>query len=135
MELSFRAGDGARVVVLGGAGISSLRAWLAEIDIGALRAREGAADGVLMDFRAPGLTPGAREANALITALIGLCAERVPPVAILANPGAQYGGARMLCTLGELRGCRAAAFRDEAEAWAWLRGCLAGGRPADQVSA
>jgi hypothetical protein len=27
----------------------------------------------------------------------------------------------MLCLLGELRGCVAAAFCDEAEAWAWLR--------------
>ena len=121
MKLDFRTGNGARVVVLGG-GVASLREWLAEIDIGALKAREGAADALLMDFRAPGVTPAAKETNALVAALVGLCADRCPPLAILTNPGPQYGGARMLCALGELRGCRAAAFDDEAQAWEWLRG-------------
>jgi hypothetical protein len=32
----------------------------------------------------------------------------------------------MLCTLGELRGCQAAAFHDEEEAWRWLREQLTG---------
>lgn len=59
-----------------------------------------------------------------MAALRVLCVRRVPPVAILANPGAQYGGARMLCTLGELGGCRTAAFRDESEAWTWLQAQL-----------
>jgi hypothetical protein len=30
----------------------------------------------------------------------------------------------MLCTLGELGGCRTAAFRDESEAWTWLQAQL-----------
>ena len=124
MNLDFRTNLGRRVVVLGGAGLASLRAWLAELDLAALRAREGVADALLLDFRVQGFTPSEREANALVAALKVLCGGRVPPVAILANPGAQYGGARMLCTLGELDGCRTAAFRDETEAWRWLQARL-----------
>ena len=121
MNLEFHTNLGKRVVVLGGTRLASLREWLAELDFATLRTKEGTADALLLDFRAQGFTPSARDANALVAALRVLCARRVPPVAILANPGAQYGGARMLCTLGELDGCRTAAFRDEAEAWGWLQ--------------
>jgi hypothetical protein len=121
MTLEFHTNLGKRVVVLGGTRLASLRAWLAELDLVSLKAKEGVADALLLDFRAQGFTPSAREANALVTSLRVLCARRVPPVAILANPGAQFGGARMLCTLGELDGCRTAAFRDETQAWAWLQ--------------
>lgn len=121
MTLEFRTNLGKRVVVLGGTRLASLREWLAEIDLATLKAKEGVADAFLLDFRVQGFTPSAREANALVSALRVLCARRVPPVAILANPGAQFGGARMLCTLGELDGCHTAAFRDETEAWGWLQ--------------
>ena len=124
MNLEFRTNLGKRVVVLGATRLASLRDWLAEIDLAAVKAKEGVADALLLDFRAQGFTPSAREANALVSALRVLCAHRVPPVAILANVGAQYGGARMLCTLGELDGCRTAAFRDELEAWRWLQAQL-----------
>ena len=127
MTLEFHTNLGKRVVVLGGTRLGSLKEWLAEIDLASIKAKEGAADGLLLDFRAQGFTPSAREANALVSALSGLCARRIPPVAILANPGAQYGGARMLCTLGELDGCRTAAFRDEMEAWRWLQSQLEAG--------
>jgi hypothetical protein len=127
MTLEFLTNFGKRVVVLGGTRLASLRDWLAEIDLATLKAKEGVADALLLDFRVQGFTPSAREANALVAALRVLCARRVPPVAILANPGAQYGGARMLCTLGELDGCRTAAFRDETEAWGWLQRQLATG--------
>jgi hypothetical protein len=127
MNLVFHTDLGKRVVVLGGTRLASLKEWLAEIDVGALKAKEGLADALLMDFRSQGYTPSANEANALVSALVALCAKHVPPVAVLTNPGAQYGGARMLCTLGELRGCRAAAFRDEEEAWHWLREQFNGG--------
>ncbi len=120
MMVEYRSAGSRSVIVIGGTQLASLRDWLAAIDVGALRASQGGATGLLLDFRAQGFTPGAREANALVATLVALCADRVPPVAILTNPGAQYGGARMLCTLGELRACRAAAFRDEAEAWRWL---------------
>ena len=120
MMVEYRTTARQRVIVIGGTQLASLRDWLAAIDVGTLKARQGGAAALLLDFRAQGFTPGAREANALISTLVTLCADRVPPVAILTNAGAQFGGARMLCTLGELRACRAAAFRDEAEAWHWL---------------
>ncbi len=121
MKLEFHTNLGKRVVVLGGTRLGSLRDWLAELDVAALRAKEGAADALILDFRAQGFTPSVREANALLSVLSALCVRRPPPVAILANPGVQFGGARMLCTLGELDGCRTAAFRDEQEAWQWLQ--------------
>lgn len=117
MCLESRTSRGNRVVVLGGARLTSLQGWVAEVDSGALRAREGAADALLLDFRSPFFTPDAREMLALVSVL---CGELLPPVAILTNPGPQYGGAQMLCALGELRGCVAAAFQSEDEAWAWL---------------
>ncbi len=121
MNLEFNTNLGKRVVVLGGTRLASLREWLAQLDLASLKAKEGVVDALLLDFRVQGFTPSAREANALVAALRVLCTRRVPPVAILSNPGAQFGGARMLCTLGELGGCRTAAFRDEAEAWGWLQ--------------
>jgi hypothetical protein len=120
MTLEFRTNVGKRVVVLGGTRLATLRDWLSELNAGALTGQEAPADALLLDFRAQGFTPGPSEANALVAALVRLCAMRFPPVAILTNAGAQYGGARMLCTLGGLRGCRAEAFRDEADAWQWL---------------
>ncbi len=121
MNLEFHVNLGKRVVVLGGMRLGSLRDWLAELDVATLRAKEGLADALILDFRAQGFTPSVREANALLSVLCALCAHRTPPVAILANPGVQFGGARMLCTLGELQGCLTAAFRDEQEAWRWLQ--------------
>ncbi len=120
MMVEYRSTGRQRVIVIGGTRLASLRDWLAAIDVGTLPAREDDATALLLDFRAEGFTPGAREASALIATLVALCGARVPPVAILTNPGPQFGGAWMLCTLGELRDCRAAAFRDEGEAWRWL---------------
>jgi hypothetical protein len=125
MNLEFRTDCGTRAVVLDGSGLGSLRAWLAGLDVVALRAKEGAADALLLDFRVQGFTPSARDAATLVSVLRVLCARSRPPVAILANPGAQYGGARMLCTLGEVDGCRAVAFRNETDAWRWLHSQLA----------
>lgn len=121
MTLEIHTNLGKRVVVLGGTRLASLREWLAELALASPGVKQGGADALLLDFRAEEFTPSAREANALVTALRVLCARRAPPVAILANPGAQFGGVRMLCTLGELGGCRTAPFRDEAEAWGWLQ--------------
>ncbi len=133
MTLEFRTNLGKRVVVLGSTRLATLRDWLSELDGGSVRRTEAPADALLLDFRAQGFTPGATEANALVSALVRVCATRFPPVAILTNAGSQYGGARMMCTLGSLRGCRAEAFRDETEAWQWLGrqldgdGALSGG--------
>lgn len=121
MNLEFHTNLGKRVVVLGGARLAALKDWLAELELARTKASEGAADALLLDFRAQGYAPSAREANALVGALTALNNGRVPPAAILATPGVQYGAARMLCALGELDGCRTAAFRDEVEAWQWLQ--------------
>jgi hypothetical protein len=134
MTLEFRTNLGKLVVVLGGTRLATLRDWLSELNAGSLQKQEAPADALLLDFRAQGFTPGPTEANALVSALVRLCAVRFPPVAILTNPGAQYGGARMLCTLGGLRGCRAEAFRDEADAWQWLGRQLGSGGTAEVES-
>jgi hypothetical protein len=125
MSIEFRLEGGSRVAVLGGERLRTVKDWLDAVDRGALRARHGTAEALLMDFRSAGYTPSAREARALVAALVGLCGERLPPVAILTNPGVQYGGARVLCMMGELRGCQASAFQEEDEAWRWLRNTLA----------
>lgn len=124
MSIEFRLEGGSRVAVLGGERLRTVKDWLAAVDRGALRARHGTAEALLLDFRSAGYTPSAREARALVAALVGLCGERVPPVAILTNAGVQYGGVLMLCMMGELRGCQAAAFQDEEAAWQWLRSAL-----------
>lgn len=131
MSIEFRLEGGSRVAVLGGEGLRTVQDWLDAVDRGALRARHGTAEALLMDFRSAGYTPSAREARALVAALVGLCGERLPPVAILTKPGVQYGGARVLCMMGELRGCQASAFQDEEEAWRWLRMTLAEGSQTD----
>jgi hypothetical protein len=131
MGIEFRLEGGSRVAVLGGERLRTVQDWLDAVDRGALRARHGTAEALLMDFRSAGYTPSAREARALVAALVGLCGERLPPVAILTNPGVQYGGARVLCMMGELRGCLASAFQDEDEAWRWLRMTLAEGSQTD----
>jgi len=121
MDLDTQADLGERVIVVRGATPASKSDWLAEFDQAVSRARQGSAEALLMDLRERGFTPSASYANALVDALAGLGSAVNPPVALLTNPGLQYGGARMLCLLGELRGCVAAAFHDEVEAWAWLR--------------
>jgi hypothetical protein len=131
MSIEFRLEGGSRVAVLGGERLRTVKDWLDAVDRGALRARHGTAEALLMDFRSAGYTPSAREARALVAALVGLCGDRLPPVAILTNPGVQYGGARVLCMMGELRGCQASAFQQEEEAWQWLRTTLADTNPPD----
>jgi hypothetical protein len=131
MSLEFRLEEGSRVAVLGGESLRTVKDWLAAVDRGAFRARRGTAEALLLDFRSAGYTPSAREARALVAALVGLCGERLPPVAILTNPGVQYGGARVLCMMGELRGCQAGAFQVAEDAWEWLRTALAGIRPVE----
>ena len=125
MKLESCAEGDARVAVIDGEGLASLREWIAAVDGGARQARHGAADALLLDFRKAGFTPSARDASAIVAALLAECGERLPPVAVVTNPGVQYGGARVLCVMGELRGCQAAAFLDDGKAWSWVLGVLA----------
>lgn len=122
MILAFEQCGARRVAVLSDAGPSARSDPGHEPERMPPRASEAPADAVLLDCRARGTTPSARQATALVETLVGVDAARPPTaVAILTNPGLQYAGARFLCGLGALRGCLAAAFADEAEAWAWLR--------------
>lgn len=80
--------------------------------------------GLVVDCRARGVTPSAREVGSLARSLADARGRDDVPVALVTNPGLQYAGARLLCTLGDLVGCRAAAFTSEGQALAWLGECL-----------
>lgn len=122
MILAFEKCGARRVAVLSDAGPSVRSESAHAPERMPPRPSEAPADAVLLDCRIRGTTPSAHQATALVETLVGMDAARPPTaVAILTNPGLQYAGARLLCSLGELPGCLAAAFADEAEAWAWLR--------------
>lgn len=131
MALEYRLDAGARIAVLAGERLRTVKDWLTAVQGGVLRARQGTADALLLDFREAGFTPSARDASALVAAIVGGAAEQLPPVAVLTNPGVQFGGARVLCMMGELRGCVASAFEDEEGAWRWLRSAVAAQPPND----
>jgi len=115
---------GARVVVLGGNKLASVNDWIADVDR-AIPAGEAASVGaLLLDLRDHAFAPTADEAGVLLDLLRARFRVGVPPVAVVARSGGQFGGARVLCTLAEMSGCRASAFLTEAEAWLWLRAQL-----------
>jgi hypothetical protein len=121
----YRTHPGARVVMLGGDKVASLRDWIAEVERAVPPADDGTIGALLLDFRSQAYSPSADEAEALIERLrVHFRGRAVPPVAAVARPGAQFGGARVLCTLAEMRGCRASVFLTEAEAWLWMRARL-----------
>ena len=122
---------GARVVVLGGDKLASVNDWVVEVDR-AIPAGDAASVGaLLMDFRDHAFAPSAADAGVLLDLLRARFRVGVPPVAVVARSGGQFGGTRVLCTLAEMSGCRASAFLTEAEAWLWLRSQLKepAGRP------
>ena len=115
---------GARVVVLGGGKLASVNDWIADVDR-AIPAGDAASVGaLLMDLRDHAFAPTADEAGVLVDLLGARFRLGVPPLAVVARSGGQFGGARVLCTLAENSGCRASAFLTEAEAWLWLRSQL-----------
>jgi hypothetical protein len=121
----YRTHRGARVVALGGDQVASLQDWIAEVDRAVPEADDGTIGALLLDFRAQAFSPSADEAGTLIESLrTRFHGRAVPPLAAVARPGAQFGGTRVLCTLAEMRGCRASVFLTEAEAWLWLRARL-----------
>jgi len=117
----FRTPWGAQVVVLGGDRVTSVREWIAELGRAIPPGGAGPVGALLLDFRSHDFGPSADEASALAERLHAVLGDGGPPLAVVARPGAQFGGTRVLCTLAEMRGCRAAAFETEAEAWLWLR--------------
>jgi hypothetical protein len=79
---------------------------------------------VVVDCRPRGVTPSAREVESVARSLADARGRDDVPVALVTHAGLQYAGARLLCTLGDLVGCRAAAFTSDEQALAWLGECL-----------
>ncbi len=77
---------------------------------------------VLIDLRDVRFLPTTPEAEALADELSASEALGAHTVALLVQLGAQYGIARMVCTLAELRGGRVKAFTDDRAAVDWLMG-------------
>ncbi len=77
---------------------------------------------VLIDLRDVRFLPTTPEAEALADELSGADSLGRHAVALLVQLGAQYGIARMVCTLAELRGGRVKAFTDDRAAVDWLMG-------------
>lgn len=78
--------------------------------------------GVLIDIRELAYLPTAEEAHSLgewYATFSVACRARI---AFLAPPGAEFGVARMVGIIAELRGAAAAVFSDSADALAWLQG-------------
>lgn len=116
--------DGLRVAVLAGEALGTAGDWVAAVERVAAHARQGAVDALVLDLRAAGFVPCARDASAVVAALVRAAGDRPAPVAVVAGAEAQRG-ARVLCMMGELRGCIAAAFDEETSAWRWLRTAVA----------
>ncbi len=77
---------------------------------------------VLIDLRLVRFLPTSPETEALADELSSSDALGRHPVALVVQSGAQYGMARMVCTLAELRGGKVRAFTDDRAAVDWLMG-------------
>lgn len=77
---------------------------------------------VLVDLRRLRFLPTTPEAEALADELSSTDVLGAHHVALVVQLGAQYGVARMVCTLAELRGGRVGAFTDDRAAEDWLMG-------------
>jgi hypothetical protein len=109
------------VIVLDGWWLASRGAWQELADVAVLTCARGTPGAVLLDVRGAAFTPPAREAEVLASGLAGS-----PLVAVLSGGEGSYRCARMVATSAVLRGSQAAAFLDEARAWAWLDEQLGG---------
>lgn len=129
MERSVQLADG-HVVPKPGAGLRRLECVNA---VNYREVREGirglSSDGslaadqpVLIDLREVRFLPTTPEAEALADELSVAEGLGAHAVALLVQLGAQYGIARMVCTLAELRGGRVRAFTDDRAAVDWLMG-------------
>ena len=77
---------------------------------------------VLLDARDLRLLPNAAEAEVLAGLLANQGVLGRHRVAVVVNAGTQYGVARMVCTVAELRGADAKVFMEEPAALSWLVG-------------
>lgn len=115
MDIQWVNGSRGRVVVLEGVWLASRGAWQELADVAVLTCAKGTPGAVLLDVRGAAFTPSSREAEVLASGLAGS-----PLVAILSGGEGSYWSARRIATAAALRGSQAAAFQDEARAWAWL---------------
>jgi hypothetical protein len=77
---------------------------------------------VLLDARDLTLLPSPAETEVLAGLLANQRVLGRHRVALVVRAGTQYGVARMVCTLAELRGADAKVFMEEPAALAWLAG-------------
>lgn len=77
---------------------------------------------VLVDLRAVRFLPTGAEAEALADEFSSTDSLGSHPVALVVQLGAQFGVARMICTMAELRGGRVKTFTDDRVAVDWLMG-------------
>jgi hypothetical protein len=102
-------------VVVDASWFAGMRDWHALAEMVSRSRAAITSGGLLLDVRRAAFTPAAREAHLLVPALVGY-----PAVAIVVQDEASYGCARMVSTLVEGRGSKAAAFSTAHEAAAWL---------------
>ena len=76
---------------------------------------------LLVDLRGVSVLPDTTEVDLLANLLASRYGFRRSRVAVLVDDGAQWGVARMIATMAELRGGHAKAFQDEEVALAWVR--------------
>lgn len=77
---------------------------------------------VLLDARDLTLLPNPAEADVLAGLLANQRVLGRHRVALVVRAGTQYGVARMVCTVAELRGADAKVFTEEPQALSWLVG-------------
>ena len=77
---------------------------------------------VLLDVRDVTLLPNPAEAEVLAGLLANQGVLGRHRVAVVVNAGTQYGVARMVCTLAELRGADGKVFTEQPQALSWLVG-------------
>ena len=109
-------------VVVDGSRLAGLLDWPALAEEAMRARRAGSAVGLLLDLRGAPFTPSTGEARPLVVALAGY-----PAVAIVSRGDASFGCARMVSTLVEVRGSKAAAFLTERDAEVWLSQQARGG--------
>ena len=75
---------------------------------------------VILDLSDTDYVPTGTEARALATAISELARPNHCQIAIVARPGAQYGVARMIEAITEVRDATASAFASFNEALGWV---------------
>jgi hypothetical protein len=107
-----------RRVLIVGAGPNDVASTLGAMDELAAHPDLAPGMGILCDFRENGYVPGTGDAEKLADAYTRRFAGHA--MALVVSGLLQYGVANMITTIASLRGNPVVAFRDLAEAEAWL---------------